>query len=121
MTMNWKRLESANGAGADVPGVPARVRAVPDRRRVRSLRWKQDAVCRENAAADADLRESEPGETSGAAADSASSSVTRTIYFSSRYQTQPSTRKETPNTTQKKKGKQTQNKVTIRKNLETLA
>ena len=120
MTMNWKRLESANGAGADVPGVLARVRAVPDRRRVRPLRWKQDAVCRD-ASADADLRKAEPGETSGAAADSASSSVTRTIYFSSRYQTQPSTRKETPNTTQKKKGKQTQNQVTISQATETLA
>ena len=121
MTTNLKRTGTANSAGADVPGVSACVHAVPGSRLVRSLRWKQDAVCRETAAADAELRESEPGETSGDAADSTGSSITRTIYFSSRYQTQPSTRKETPNTTQKKKGKQTQNKVTIRKNLETLA
>ena len=121
MTTNWKRTGTANGAGADVPDVSACVHAVPDSRRVRLLRWKQDAVCREHASADAELRETEPGETSGAGADSTGSSVTRTIYFSSRYQTQPQTRKETPNTTQKKKGKQKQNKVTIRKNLETLA
>ena len=121
MTMNWKRLESANGAGADALSVHTRVRAVPDRRRVRPLRWKQDAVCRENAAADADLREAESDETSGAAADSTGSSVTRTIYFSSRYQTQPSTRKETPNTTQKKKGKQTRTSNNFARKPETLA
>ena len=121
MTMNWKRSGMANDAGADALGVSACVRAVPDRRRVRMLRWKKDAVCRETASADADLREAESGEMSGAGADSTGSSVTRTIYFSSRIQTQPSTRKETPNTTQKKKGKQNQNAVTIRKKLVTLA
>ena len=120
MTMNWKQMETANGAGADVPAAATQVLSVPERRIVRALRWKQDAVCRD-ASADADLREAEPGDVSGVPADSTGSSLTKTIFFSSRIQTQPLTRKETQNTNQEKKGKQKQNKVTIRKKLETLA
>ena len=120
MTTNWKRTETADGAGAEALGVFARACAAPERRLVRTLRWKRDAVCRD-AAADEELRDAEPGNVSGAGADSPGSSLTRTIFFTSRIQTQPSTRKETPNTTQKKKGKQTQNAVTIRKKLVTLA
>ena len=113
MTTNLKRTEAAGGAGAEaLCGVFARTRSNGVRRIVRSLRWKQDAVCRD-AAADDGLRETEP--------DSADSSLTRTIFYTSRIQTQPTTRKETHNTTQEKKGKQKQNKVTIRKKLETLA
>ena len=121
MTTNWKRTETANGAGADALAAAMCVFSAPERRSVvRALRWKQDAVCRD-ASADADLREAEPGKVSGAPADSTGSSLTETIFFSSRIQTQPSTRKETQNTNQEKKGKQKQNKVTIRKKLETLA
>ena len=106
MTMNWNQMETANGAGADALAAATCVSSSPERRpAVRSLRWKQDAVCRD-ASADADLREAGPGEESGAGADSTGSSLTRTIFITSRIQTQPSTRKETPNTTQKKKGKQ---------------
>ena len=112
MTTNWKQTETANGAGAEAPRVFARARGVPGRRHVRALRWKQDAVCRENAPAAADLRDAEPGVSSGLPADSASSSLTRTIFFTSRIQTQTQTRKETQNTNQKKKGKQTK-QVTI--------
>ena len=113
MTTNWKRTETADGAGAEaLCGVFARTRRGNVRRIVRALRWKQDAVCRD-ASADAGLRDSEP--------DSADSSITRTIFHTSRIQTQPTTRKETHNTTQEKKGKQNQNTVTIRKKLETLA
>lgn len=113
MTTSWKRTETAGGAGADAPGAAFLVHAVPARRLVRALRWKQDAVCRETAAADAASVQTE--------ADSAGSSITRTIFFSTRIQTQPTTRKETPNTTQKKKGKQTQKQVTISQETETLA
>ena len=112
MTMNWNQMETANGAGADALTAAMQVFSVPERRIVRALRWKQDAVCRD-AAADADLRDSE--------SDFADSSITRTIFHTSRIQTQPTTRKETHNTTQEKKGKQNKNTVTIRKKLETLA
>ena len=120
MTTNWKRTETANGAGADAQVAAMCVFSMPERRlAVRSLRWKQDAVCRD-ASADADLREPEPG-TDGVPADSTGSSVTRTIFISSRIQSQPQTRKETHNTTQKEKGKQTQKQVTISQETETLA
>ena len=120
MTTNWKRMETANGAGADAQVAAMCVFSMPERRlAVRSLRWKQDAVCRD-ASADADLRETEPG-TDGVPADSTGSSVTRTIFISSRIQSQPQTRKETLNTTQKEKGKQTKKQVTISQATETLA
>ena len=122
MTTNWKRMETADGAGAEAPGgASAFSSRVQSRRTRRALRWKQDAVCRETVAAAADPELTETESVFAAGAGSADSSVTRTIFFSSRIQTQPSTRKETPNTTQEKKGKQKQNTVTIRKNLETLA
>ena len=122
MTTSWKRTETAGGAGAKAPGGASvfSSRALTRRTR-RALRWKQDAVCRETAAAAADPELTEAENASAAGAASTDSSVTRTIFFTSRIQTQPSTRKETPNTTQEKKGKQKQNTVTIRKNLETLA
>ena len=106
MTMNWKQMETANGAGAEVLIAATQVFSVSERRIVRALRWKQDAVCRD-ASADADLREAEPGGVSGDPAGSTSSSLTRTIFHTSRIQTQPLTRKETQNTNQEKKGKQT--------------
>ena len=121
MTTNWKRTETANGAGADALPAAACARPVPGRRYVRALRWKQDAVCRETAAADMDPSNTEAETVSVSGSGSTDSSLTRTIFFSSRIQTQPSTRKETPNTTQEKKGKQKQNTVTTRKKLETLA
>ena len=121
MTTNWKRTETANGAGADALTASAWGRAVTGRRLVRALRWKQDAVCRETAAADMDPSNIEAENVSASGSGSADSSLTQTIFFSSRIQTQPTTRKETPNTTQKKKGKQEQNTVTTRKKLETLA
>ena len=65
MTTNWKRTETADGAGADALGVFARACAAPERRLVRALRWKRDAVCRD-AAADEELRDAEPGNVSGA-------------------------------------------------------
>ena len=123
MTTNWKRTGTADGAGAEASGgATVFWSRMPLRRTRRALRWKQDAVCRETTSADADSELAE-ADISVAAAGSGSegSSLTRTIFFTSRIQTQPSTRKETLNTTQKKKGKQTQNAVTIRKKLETLA
>jgi hypothetical protein len=81
---------------------------MPLRRARRALRWKQDAVCRETAPAAADAELAESGNPVPAAGSgSEGSSLTRTIFFTSRNQTQPSTRKETPNTNQEKKGKQT--------------
>ena len=121
MTTNWKRTETANGAGADALPAAACARLVPGRRHVRALRWKQDAVCRETAAADTDPSDIEAENVSVAGSGSADSSLTQTIFFSSRIQTQPTTRKETPNTTQKKKGKQTKQQVTISQETRTLA
>ena len=122
MTTSWKRTETADGAGTKAPGgASAFDSRMPLRRTRRALRWKQDAVCRETFAAAADPELTEAESASAAGADSADSSLTRTIFYISRIQTQPSTRKETPNTTQEKKGKQKQNAVTIRKKLETLA
>lgn len=121
MTTNWKRTETENGAGADALAAAMCVFSMPERRpAVRALRWKQDAVCRD-ASADEDLRGAEPGGQSGVPADSAGSSLTRTIFITSRIQSQPQTRKETHNTTQKKKGKQTNKTVTISQATETLA
>ena len=120
MTMNWKRTGTANGAGAEAPHAAMCVSAVPSGRIVRALRWKQDAVCR-YASADEELRAAEPGFSSVDHADSASSSLTRTIFFSSRIQTKTQTRKETNYNTQEKKGKQSENQVTISQKLETLA
>ena len=120
MTTSWKRMETANGAGADALVAAMCIFSVPGRRpAVRPLRWKQDAVCRD-ASADADLRKPEPG-TDGDLADSTGASLTRTIFYTSRIQSQPQTRKETHNTTQKEKGKQTQKQVTISQETETLA
>jgi len=123
MTTNWKCKETAGGAGAEAPRMSVRISAAPSGRIRRALRWKKDAVCRESAAAAADPAKSEQDAMSvpGVEADSAGSSLTRTIFFSSRIQTQPTTRKETPNTTQEKKGKQKQNKYQTRNKLETLA
>ena len=122
MTTSWKRTETADGAGAEAPGgATVFASRMPLRRTRRALRWKQDAVCRETAAAAADpaLAEAEDS-VPAAGSGSESSSLTRTIFFTSRIQTQPLTRKETPNTTQKRKANN-KNTVTIRKKLETLA
>ena len=120
MTMNWKRTETANGAGAEAPCAAMCVSALPSGRIVRALRWKQDAVCR-YAAADEELRAAESGFVPESSADSAGSSMTRTIFFSSRIQTKTQTRKETNYNTQEKKGKKSENQVTISQKLETLA
>ena len=98
MTTNWKRTETADGAGAEAPRAE-RASSPAVRRPVRALRWKQDAVCG-YAAADEVLRDAE--------ADSEGSSITRTIFFSSRIQTQTQTGKET-RSKNKEKGKQTTN------------
>jgi len=120
MTSNWKRTGTASGAGVEAPCVAMCVSALPSGRIVRALRWKQDAVCR-YAAADEEPRAAEPGVCPDGLADSASSSLTRTIFFSSRIQTKTQTRKETNYKTQEKKGKQSENQVTISQKLETLA
>ena len=105
MTTNWKWTETADGAGVEALCAASCVRALPGRRLVRALRWRQDAVCG-YAAADADLRDAEPDMPSGGPADFTGSSVTRTFFLIplSNSTTNP---KGTPNTTQKKKGKQT--------------
>ena len=114
MTTNWKRMETAGGAGAEALSAAA-VSSCPARPIRRALRRERDAVCRDASAA-----EPEAGAVSGVPFSSSDSSVTRTYFFSSRIQSQPSTRKETPNTTQEKKGKNKQ-QVPTRKKLETLA
>ena len=119
MTTNWKRKNEAESAGATA--LRGSVAAPFRHGRSRSLlRWKRAVVCGDAAS---DTAWSEPDDWSGAedGADSTGSSLTRTIFFSSRIQTQPTTRKETPNTTQKKKGKQTKKQVTISQETETLA
>ena len=70
MTTNWKRIETADGAGAEAPRA-GRASSPAVRRPVRELRWKQDAVCG-YAEADEVLRDAE--------ADSEGSSITRTIF-----------------------------------------
>ena len=120
MTMNWKRTETANGAGADAPRAASCASAVPANRIRRELRWKRDAVCG-YARADEDLLRGETGSGPESAADFPGSSTTRTIFFSSRIQTKTQTRKETNYNTQEKKGKNTHNQVTISQELETLA
>jgi hypothetical protein len=110
MTTNWKRMETADCAGAEAPCAALCASSVHTVLASRTLRWRRDAEC-ECASDDAALQ----------SAEFASSGLTKTIFHTSRIQTQPTTRKETQNTTQEKKGKKIQNKVTIRKKLETLA
>ena len=120
MTMNWKRTETANGAGADAPRVASCASAVPANRIRRELRWKRDAVCG-YARADEDLLCGETGSGPESAVDFPGSSITRTIFFSSRIQTKTQTRKETNYNTQGKKGKQTENQSTNSLKLQNLA
>ena len=123
MTTNWKRTETADGAGAEaLSGATVFSSRMPLRRTRRALRWKQDAVCRETAAAAADPELAEAEDSVPAAGSgSEGSSLTRTYFFSSRIQTQPLTRKETQNTNQKKKGKQKQVTIFSQENPENLA
>ena len=100
MTTNWKRTKTADGAGADaLRGGSVRARRARVELAVRALRWRRDAVCRDAAADDA---------FRGAEADPAGSSITRTIFFSSRIELELKTGKETKSKN-KEKGKQTTN------------
>ena len=111
---------TADGAGVEaLCGVLVRARRTRVRCIVRALRWKRDAVCRD-ASADEEVSGMVPDTVSGPAGDSAGSSITRTIFFSSRIQTQTQTRKETNHTNQKKKGKN-KKQVTISQKIENLA
>ena len=110
MTTNWKRKNDAECAGAEA----LRGSVVAPFRHSRSrslLRWKRAVVCGDAAA---NTAWSEPDDLSGAedGADSTGSSLTRTIFYSSRIQTQPTTRKETHNQTQEKE-RQTNHKTSI--------
>ena len=127
MTTNRKRTKTAGGAGAKAPGgAPVFVcgtalcRAQARRTR-RALRWKQDAVCRETAAADADPEGMDAESVVTAGTGSTGSSVTRTNFFHIPHSNSNSNPKGNPKHNPEKKGKQTQNAVTIRKKLETLA
>ena len=120
MTTNRKRTETADGARAEeAPAAAVFASRIPLRRTRRALRWKQDAVCRETGAADADSDGTDAEGVSPAGTDSAGSSITRTIFHIPHFNSN-SNPKGTPNTTQKKKGKN-QNTVTVRKKLVTLA
>ena len=116
MTTSWKRTETAGGAGAEALCAAFSVSSRPVRRMRGALRWRRDAVCRD--ASDAVV---ETGAVSGVPDMSSDSSLTRTNFFSSRFQSQPSTRKETPNTTQEKKGKKTTTASTNSQETRTLA
>ena len=106
MTTNWKRTETANGAGAYAPHAEcAYACCVPGRSIVRPLRWKQDAVSRSASAGE------ESDGMSGIPAYSASSSLTRTFFLDPLLNS-TNNPKGNPNTNQKKKGKQTK-QVTI--------
>ena len=120
MTMSWKRMETANGAGVEIPCAAACGASATSSRVCRALRWKRDAVCG-YAPADEDLLRGEAGAMPEAAADFPGSSLTRTIFFTSRIQTKTQTRKETNYNTQGKKGKQTENQSTNSLKLQNLA
>ena len=90
--MTRNRIQTA----AETAGItPAAVAMSADQASVRSLplRRNRDAVCRDRSADGAEF----PG-----------SSSTSTNFLTSRTKSQPQTRKETPNTTQEKKGKKKQ-------------
>ena len=116
MTMNWKQMETANGAGADVPAAATQVLSVPERRIVRPLRWKQDAVCREHAAADADLREADPGAEPGIPSGSSGTSVTRTNFYLIPHSNSTDNPKGNPKHNPEKKGKQTKTSTNFARN-----
>ena len=101
--MTTDRKQTAAMTAGTIPSadtafaVQSGVRALP-------LRRNRDAVCRDRSADDGEF----PG-----------SSATSTNFLSSRMKSQPQTRKETPNTTQDKKGKTKQEFNSLK--LETLA
>ena len=126
MTTNGNWTETADGARAEARGGAAvfvcgtalcRAQARQTRR---ALRWKQDAVCRETAAADADSERTDAESVSSAGTGSAGSSITRTI-FHIPHSNSNSNPKGNPEHNPEKKGKQNQNTVPIRKKLVTLA
>ena len=127
MTTNGNWTKTADGAGAEaLSGAPVFVcgtalcRAQARRIR-RALRWKQDAVCRVTAAAAADSERTDAESVFSAGTGSTGSSVTRTNFFHIPHSNSNSNPKGNPKHNPEKKGKQTQNTVTIRKKLETLA
>ena len=128
MTTNRNWTETADGVRGKAPGgAPVFVCGTAlcrahARRTRRALRWKQDAVCRETASADADSEHAEAESSVFAAGTgSTSSSVTRTIFYQIPHSNSTINPKGNPKHNPEKKGKQTQNTVTIRKKLETLA
>ena len=116
MATNWKRTEATEGAGAEALHAYARVRIAPGRRHVRALRWKQDAVCREHAAADADLREADPGSEPGIPSGSSGTSVTRTNFYLIPHSNSTDNPKGTPKHNPEKKGKQTKTSTNFARN-----
>lgn len=127
MTTNGNWTKTAGGARGKAPGGAAvfvcgtalcRAQA---RRTRRALRWKQDAVCWETAAADADSERTDAESVVASGTGSTGSSVTRTNFFHIPHSNSTINPKGNPKHNPEKKGKQTQNTVTIRKKLETLA
>jgi len=127
MTTNGNWTKTADGARGKTPGgAPVFVcgtalcRAQARRSR-RALRWKQDAVCRETAAADASSERTDAESVFSAGTDSTGSSITRTIFFQIPHSNSTVNPKGNPKHNPEKKGTKKQNAVTIRKKLETLA
>ena len=101
--MTTDRQQTTAKTGGTVPAADTAFAARPGVRSL-PLRRNRDAVCRDRSADGAEF----PG----------SSSIS-TNFLTSRMKSQPQTRKETPNTTQEKKGKKKQEFNSLQ--LETLA
>ena len=102
--MTTKRQQRAAETAGSITPAASVSRAVFSGSGSLPLRRNRDAVCRDHSRAEA----CEP-ETAFAASGEAfpGSGATSKHFFTSRMKSQPQTRKETPNTTQEKKGTQT--------------
>ena len=114
MTRDKKQTAAANAGATPAAvcasyGVVSGVGSLP-------LRRDRDAVCRDLSA---DGSQAGPAVQADFGAASPDSSATSKHFFTSRMKSQPQTRKETPNTTQEKKGKKQQEQNSLQ--LETLA
>ena len=96
------RQTAAKTAG-DTPAA-IRTHAAASRTACLALRRNRDAVCRDHSA---DCSEQETAFEAATGAEFPGSGAISKQFFTSRMKSQPQTRKETPNTTQEKKGTQT--------------
>jgi len=114
MTTNWKRTEAADGAGAMALRAASCVRTLPARRLVRSLRWRQDAVCGYASA------DEEPDAMSDVPVGFPGFKLNQNIFFHPAFKLNRKPERK-PKHNPEKKGKQASQQVTISQETRNLA